>query len=735
MLDERNLRSLKRKFLSPRDEVPSPIRALLSERSARSFQLAQARDAARVLLHSAAATFEFSTEVFVQSITDQQLACFLGRKELQRMQAAFHREDFSREFFSWFSFLRENPRNTSGRSSECWHLHQQQRRVLEEMLLNWMPPKHLFTSAQGRHSGHLTSRRFASWSLAANAGVQALDDDEDETGQHFAAELRASASELREVVGFQPSGQWPVCVADVADSDTNLATRLVRSPALWRLSQNERVVAVQAWTAQSLEQVTNELEVALERVHDAAKDMAQTEHLVELEILKSVNVVGMTVTGASIHAELLRHWRPQVVIVEEAAEVLEPSLMALLGPSVRHLIQIGDHFQLPPKVEHHDLQVNHFFGTSMMERLICLKYPHRSLCAQGRMLPSMLDLIAPRYARAHVELTTYMKAITSASLTPPAFLGSEVFWWECTGNMTTGKSKCNEEEVERAIALAFYIVAQGVEPSKITILSTYLGQAALVKRRLAQEFPSLRERLRLGDKMQTVSAKVLPDLLRDGLLTVSDARLHKFLDVDGHPIVPGVYSASDVDAQGVRLLTPYSLLEEDVIKVCTVDRYQGDENDFVIVSFVRSKCDEKEDESQTIGFLGTPEGGNRLLVALSRARRGLYLIGNSRVLETGRGRTDHWKELFQMLRRKLWIGRHLLLRCPRHPAQELRALHHSDIDFAPCRQSCEAQMECGIVGHVCSLPCHPKKLRPRSDPMWLRRLPILPVWRGPAPHL
>eukprot|EP00972_Heterocapsa_arctica_P034599 5094550-Heterocapsa_arctica.AAC.1 len=75
------------------------------------------------------------------------------------------------------------------------------------------------------------------------------------------------------------------------------------------------------------------------------------------------------------------------------------------------------------------------------------------------MLPSMLDLVAPRYLRANVQLTTNMSAILAAGLEPPPFLGSEVFWWDCRGTMTAGRSKRNEEEADRAVALAFYMVA------------------------------------------------------------------------------------------------------------------------------------------------------------------------------------------------------------------------------------------------------------------------------------
>jgi helicase required for RNAi-mediated heterochromatin assembly 1 len=47
------------------------------------------------------------------------------------------------------------------------------------------------------------------------------------------------------------------------------------------------------------------------------------------------------------------------------------------------------------------------------------------------------------------------------------------------------------------------------------------------------------------------------------------------------------------------------------VKVTTVDNYQGEENDFILLSLVRSNNEDK------IGFL---EVENRVCVALSRAR-------------------------------------------------------------------------------------------------------------------
>ena len=45
----------------------------------------------------------------------------------------------------------------------------------------------------------------------------------------------------------------------------------------------------------------------------------------------------------------------QILVVEEAAEVLEAHVLACLSETVQHLILIGDHKQLRPKIESYEV--------------------------------------------------------------------------------------------------------------------------------------------------------------------------------------------------------------------------------------------------------------------------------------------------------------------------------------------------------------------------------------------
>ena len=79
----------------------------------------------------------------------------------------------------------------------------------------------------------------------------------------------------------------------------------------------------------------------------------------------------------------------KVVIVEEAAEILEPSILSSICAETEHLIMIGYHKQLRPNVDTFQLRKKSNFDVSMMERLISNGFPFRTLNQQNRQYLSI----------------------------------------------------------------------------------------------------------------------------------------------------------------------------------------------------------------------------------------------------------------------------------------------------------------------------------------------------------
>ena len=90
-------------------------------------------------------------------------------------------------------------------------------------------------------------------------------------------------------------------------------------------------------------------------------------------------------------------------------------------------------------------------------------------------------------------------------------------------------------------------------------------------------------------------------------------------------------------------------------KVVTVDSYQGEENEVVLLSLVRSNV------MRSIGFLSME---NRVCVALSRAQRGLYIFGNGPML--CHANMLWWDVVQVMADEPRRVGFHLPLTCKNH---------------------------------------------------------------------
>uniref|UniRef100_A0AC34FF88 NFX1-type zinc finger-containing protein 1 n=1 Tax=Panagrolaimus sp. ES5 TaxID=591445 RepID=A0AC34FF88_9BILA len=134
-----------------------------------------------------------------------------------------------------------------------------------------------------------------------------------------------------------------------------------------------------------------------------------------------------------------------------------------------------------------------------------------------------------------------------------------------------------------------------------------------------------------------------------------------------------------------------------IIRIVNVDNYQGEECDIIILSLVRSKSDNNK-----IGYLNVK---NRICVALSRARIGMYVIGNIEYLASAAS-SSLWSNIKETVESDGNFSEYLITKCQIHGTEQI-IKHWKDFGYkcpdGGCQEKCDAVLGCG---HKCSLFCH-----------------------------
>ncbi|XP_076869960.1 NFX1-type zinc finger-containing protein 1 [Brachyhypopomus gauderio] len=387
---------------------------------------------------------------------------------------------------------------------------------------------------------------------------------------------------------------------------------------VWRLHINDRWRLYRLWMQRYQTELREKTLDAEQVFQDAAERLAEVRRREDLCVLKHARVIGMTTTGAAKFRQILQELRPRLVIVEEAAEVLEAHTVTTLSPDCQHLILIGDHQQLRPSATVYELARSFNLEVSMFERLVNMNFPFVRLNYQHRMRPEIARLLTPHiYSELENHPSVLEYENIKGVLTNLFFLDHKF----CEVEIKDGRSHQNLEEAKLVVALCRYLLCQEYQPSQITVLTTYTGQLYCLRNLMpAKEFSG--------------------------------------------------------------------------VKVHVVDKYQGEENDIVILSLVRSNAQGK------IGFLKIP---NRVCVALSRAKKGLYCLGNTEMFRD----VKLWSGILHTLQEKAQVGTALTLSCQNHPETHTTVACAGDFSNVPeggCSQPCEYRLDCG---HVCVRMCHP----------------------------
>ncbi|KAI9729699.1 MAG: hypothetical protein M1834_006650 [Cirrosporium novae-zelandiae] len=285
-------------------------------------------------------------------------------------------------------------------------------------------------------------------------------------------------------------------------------------------------------------------------------------------LTKEARIIAMTSTHAAIRRQEISKlgFHYDSVIMEEAAQVTEIESFvpwALQNSKngdlpLKRVVLCGDHLQNSPIIENLAFRQYANMEQSLFLRLVRLGVPIVNLDQQGRARASIAELYKWRYHKlGNLPIVK----------TAPEFLRANAgFRYDYQFiNVPDYKGAGEREpsphfiqnlgEAEYAVALFQYMRLLGYPSSKITILTPYAGQKALIK----------------------------------DVLNHRCAKNYLF----GLP----------------RLIT-------------TVDKYQGEQNDYVILSLTRTK---------RVGYL---RDVRRLTVALSRARLGVYILGRRDVFES-----------------------------------------------------------------------------------------------------
>lgn len=397
---------------------------------------------------------------------------------------------------------------------------------------------------------------------------QGLDDDDYET-------LKGQFTNLRE--GFR--GREAVSCSEKAISE------YLRCRDMWKIPSKARGAFYNMLRRLTKEKLLTTFRELVELYNANCDELQIGKWERDYLILNNARVIGMTTTGLSKYRALVSSLKPKIIMIEEAAEVIEAPITAACVESLQHLILVGDHKQLRGHCTVQELEGEPFFlDTSMFERLINNGIKYTTLTRQRRMAPEIRQLLTPIYGELQDHPSVHSRPGIPGMGDVRSFFFSHS-WPESSDSLA---SRFNDLEANMIVGFFLHLVLNGVSVKDITVLTFYNGQR-----------------------------KKLLKLLKH------------------HPYLQGSY-----------------------VKVVTVDSYQGEENEVVILSLVRSS------QRGNIGFLSVE---NRVCVALSRAKRGFYIFGNAKSIASA---DPLWWEIIYMMGNgkpeKRRLGFHLPLMCSKH---------------------------------------------------------------------
>ena len=286
-------------------------------------------------------------------------------------------------------------------------------------------------------------------------------------------------------------------------------------------------------------------------------------------LTKHAKVIAMTCTHAAIKRRDLvaLGFQYDTLIMEEAAQIMEVETfipMVLQNPDaatgkarLKRVVLIGDHHQLPPVVKNTAFQKYSKLDQSLFARFVRLGVPACQLDMQGRARAAMADLYRWRY-----DALKDLPQIASEARFELANAGfAHPFQFIDVPDLN---------DVGESSPMPYYI--QNLAEAEY-VVATFMYM-----------------------RLQGIAAS------RISIITTYNGQKDLIQDI-----------VAQRCASSAQFGTP--------AKIATTDKFQGQQNDYILLSLVRTKA---------VGHL---RDVRRLVVAMSRARLGLYVFGRRELFE------------------------------------------------------------------------------------------------------
>ena len=317
----------------------------------------------------------------------------------------------------------------------------------------------------------------------------------------------------------------------------------------------------------------------IERLKSRATEL---EIRINNDLFSQAHVIASTLVGSS--SRLLYGMKFSTLFIDEGAQALEPATWIPMGRAGR-VIFAGDHCQLPPTVKSYEA-LKGGLGKSLMERIV-------------ENHPDAVKLLTIQY-RMHQDIMEFSNR------------------WFYDGQMIAAP------EVRYRGVLDYDTPIEWIDTSK--------SENLFIPTDSASDDDIFKETVTGNNGKINKDEAILTLLtLQNYIEKIGSGRfLEERLDI-------GVISPYRAQTQYLRHLikrTPFFKPLKNRISVNTVDGFQGQERDVIVISMVRSN------EEGRIGFLNDLR---RMNVAMTRARMKLLIIGNAKTLS----KTPFYSRLYQ----------------------------------------------------------------------------------------